>query len=54
MECLNKIIKADHGRIKRLLNDMMGFKSFTSAYRCIRGIETALLQTENSRTKSTH
>ena len=29
---LNNIIEVDHGRIKRRLRTMLGFKSFTSAY----------------------
>ena len=44
---LNNIIEADHGRIKRRLRIMMGFKSFTSAYRCIKGVETMIMFAKN-------
>lgn len=36
---LNNIIEQDHRRIKRITKPMMGFKSFNSAKRTIRGIE---------------
>jgi len=44
---LNNIIESDHGRIKRRLRTMLGFKSFTSAYRCIKGIETMIMFAKN-------
>ena len=44
---LNNIIESDHGRVKRRLRPMLGFKSFTSAYRCIKGIETMIMFAKN-------
>ncbi len=36
---LNNIIEQDHRHIKRIVKPMMGFKSFNSARRTLRGIE---------------
>jgi IS6 family transposase len=36
---LNNIIEQDHRRIKRIVRPMMGFKSFNTAKRTIKGIE---------------
>jgi putative transposase len=36
---LNNIIEQDHRGIKRIVNPMMGFKSFNSAASTIAGIE---------------
>ena len=44
---LNNIIESDHGRVKRRLRPMLGFKSFTSAYRCIKGVETMIMFAKN-------
>ena len=44
---LNNIIESDHGRVKRRLRPMLGFKSFTSAYRCIKGVETIIMFAKN-------
>lgn len=44
---LNNIIESDHGRIRRRLRPMLGFKSFTSAYRCIKGVESMIMFAKN-------
>ena len=44
---LNNIVESDHGRIKRRLRPMLGFKSFTSANRCIKGVETMIMFNKN-------
>ena len=44
---LNNIIESDHGRVKRRLRPMLGFKSFTSAGRCIKGVETMIIFAKN-------
>ena len=36
---LNNIVEQDHRNIKRITRPMMGFKSFNSARRTLRGIE---------------
>lgn len=36
---LNNIIEQDHRNIKRVVSPMMGFKTFNSARRTLRGIE---------------
>ena len=36
---LNNIIEQDHRNIKRIVEPMMGFKSFNTARRTLRGIE---------------
>ncbi|MEP0914961.1 DDE-type integrase/transposase/recombinase [Leptolyngbya sp. GB1-A1] len=36
---LNNVIKQDHRPIKRIVRSMMGFESFNSARRTLRGIE---------------
>jgi transposase-like protein len=37
---LNNVIEQDHRNIKRIVKPMMGFRSFHSARRTLRGIET--------------
>ena len=37
---LNKIAEQDHRTIKRLTRPMLGFQSFHTAHRSLRGIET--------------
>ena len=44
---LNNIVESDHGRIKRRLRPMLGFKSFISTYRCIKGVETMIMFAKN-------
>ena len=44
---LNNIIESDHGRVKRRIRPMLGFKSFTSASRCIKCIETMIMFAKN-------
>ena len=36
---LNNIIEADHGKLKRLINPVRGFKSMKTAYAAIKGFE---------------
>ena len=36
---LNNIVEQDHRRIKRIIDPMMGFKSFSSAANTLAGIE---------------
>jgi transposase, IS6 family len=36
---LNNIIEADHGKLKRLINPVWGFKSMKTAYAIIKGFE---------------
>lgn len=36
---LNNVIKCDHGKLKRIINPMLGFKSIKTAYATIKGIE---------------
>lgn len=36
---LNNIIEADHGKLKRLIKPVMGFKSMKTAYATIKGFE---------------
>ncbi len=36
---LNKIIEQDHRSIKRIVNPMLGFQSFRSASKILKGIE---------------
>ena len=36
---LNNIIEQDHRSIKRIVNPMLGFKSFRSANKTLKGIE---------------
>jgi transposase, IS6 family len=36
---LNNIVEQDHRSIKRIVKPMMGFKTFNSARRTLRGIE---------------
>ncbi len=36
---LNNVVEQDHRNIKRITRAMMGFKSFNSARRTLRGIE---------------
>lgn len=35
----NSVIECDHGKLKRIINATLGFKSMKSAYATIRGIE---------------
>ena len=44
---LNNIIESDHGRVKRRLRPMLGFKSFALTYRCIKGIEIMIMFAKN-------
>ena len=37
---LNNIVEQDHRAVKRIINPMLGFKSFWSAKKMIAGIET--------------
>jgi transposase-like protein len=43
---LNNRIESDHFRIKRLTRPMLGFKSFNTAKRCIKGLEDMLMVTK--------
>ncbi|CNF39819.1 Uncharacterised protein [Yersinia similis] len=36
---LNNVIKCGHGKLKRIINPMLGFKSIKTAYATIKGIE---------------
>lgn len=36
---LNNVVEADHGGLKRIIKPMRGFKSITTAYATIRGVE---------------
>ena len=36
---LNNIVEADHGKLKRLINPVRGFKSMKTAYATIKGFE---------------
>ena len=36
---LNNIIEADHGKLKRLINPVRGFKSMKTAYATLKGFE---------------
>lgn len=40
MKYLNNAIECDHGKLKRIINPMLGFKSRKTAYATINGIET--------------
>ncbi|NJD85420.1 DDE domain-containing protein, partial [Candidatus Erwinia dacicola] len=35
----NNIIECDHGKLKRIINATLGFKSMKTAYATIKGIE---------------
>jgi len=37
---LNSAIECDHGKLKRIINPMLGFKFRKTAYATINGIET--------------
>ncbi|SCZ86815.1 Integrase catalytic region (fragment) [Nitrosomonas mobilis] len=39
VEYLNNIVEADHGKLKRLINPVRGFKSLETAYATIKGFE---------------
>jgi len=39
IKCLNNIIEQDHRSIKRIVNPMLGFQSFRSANKILKGIE---------------
>jgi IS6 family transposase len=36
---LNNVIEGDHGKLKRIINPMLGFKTMKTAYATLRGIE---------------
>ncbi len=36
---LNNVIECDHGKLKRIINPMLGFKTMKTAYATLRGIE---------------
>ena len=36
---LNNIVEADHGKLKRLINPVRGFKSMKTTYATIKGLE---------------
>ena len=36
---LNNMIEADHGKLKRLINPVLGFKTMKTAYATIKGFE---------------
>ena len=36
---LNNIVEANHGKLKRLINPVRGFKSMKTAYATIKGFE---------------
>lgn len=36
---LNNVIECDHGKLKRIINPMLGFKTMKTAYATIKGIE---------------
>lgn len=40
---LNNRIESDHGKLKRLIKPMLGFKSMKTAYATIKGFETMLM-----------
>lgn len=44
---LNNIVESDHARIKRRLRTILGFKSFASAYRCSKDVETMIMFAKN-------
>ena len=39
IKCLNNIIEQDHRSIKRMVHPMLGFQSFRSANKTLKGIE---------------
>ena len=39
IKCLNNLVEQDHRAIKRIVRPMLGFKTFNSARRTLRGIE---------------
>ncbi|MGJ3290483.1 DDE-type integrase/transposase/recombinase [Klebsiella sp. PL-2018] len=39
MKYRNNIIECDHGKLKRIINATLGFKSMKTAYATIKGIE---------------
>ncbi|HCR2979527.1 TPA: DDE-type integrase/transposase/recombinase [Serratia marcescens] len=39
VKCLNNAIECDHGKLKRIINPMLGFKSRKARYATIKGIE---------------
>ncbi len=38
-KCLNNVVEADHGKLKRLIKPTTGFKSMKTAYTTIKGFE---------------
>lgn len=43
----NNRIESDHFRVKRIIKPMLGFKSFHTASRCIKGLEAMLMVVKN-------
>jgi transposase, IS6 family len=43
LKYLNNIIESDHGKLKRLINPTLGFKSMKTAYATIKGFEVRLI-----------
>ncbi|OAT16222.1 transposase [Buttiauxella gaviniae ATCC 51604] len=39
IKCRNNVIECDHGKLKRIINATLGFKSIKTAYATIKGIE---------------
>ena len=39
VNCLNDVVEADHGKLKRLIKPTLGFKSMKTAYATIKGFE---------------
>ncbi len=39
MKCLNNVVEADHGKLKRLIKPTPGFKSMKTACATIKGFE---------------
>ena len=46
-KALNNKIESDHFRIKRIIKPMLGFKSFHTAWRCIKDLEAMLMIVKN-------
>lgn len=44
---LNNIVEQDHRGVKRIINPMLGFKSFSAAEATIAGIELHRMQKKN-------
>lgn len=39
VKCLNNVVEADHGKLKRLIKQTLGFKSMKTAYATIKAFE---------------